>query len=161
MALCRESELRGRLRLPPLLMLLAFFQQSKKCIFNPTPQKFGTLFVNTTAPTGKIGMGFSAFLLLGVFAVSGFWSLQKKAGMKKKKPKFKTKQQERSKTTRCKQENHLVLFQKRESRQQHRHKAIQLHTSKNKQEHKHKVYVCMYLCMYIVGLVGGPDIDNL
>ena len=59
--------------------------------------------------------------------------------------KLKTKQQKRNKTTRCKQENHLVLLQKS---RQHKHEAIQLHcldwihwkqtTQEQKKHIKHK-----------------------
>ena len=66
---------------------------------------------------------FSAFLLFWVFAVSGFFGGLFLRGMKKQKNKtnFKTKQPKNKKgrrTTRCKQEDHLVLWQKTTTQKQ-------------------------------------------
>ena len=72
------------------------------------PKKLGTLFVNTTALTESFLIPFFCIFVLGGFAVSVFGIL----GRNDDKQQFKT-EQEGNKTTRCKQENHLILSQKK------------------------------------------------
>ena len=90
---------------------------AKKENFKPTPKNWRTLFVNTIALfvffrcPFFLHFCFFGFLLCPVFWGSFFWEEWKN----KKKTKFKTKQPKNKKgrrTTRCKQEDHLVLWQK-------------------------------------------------
>ena len=79
--------------------------------------------MNTTALTDFFLSGFSAFLLFWVFAVSGFLGGPFLRGMKttKKKDKIQnktTKNKKGRRTTRCKQEDHLVLSQKKTTQKQ-------------------------------------------
>ena len=62
----------------PKPQILEWFQQA--CFLSPPP-KIGTRFVNTTALTENKSL-FSVFLVLGVFAVSGFWSFCERNGKK-------------------------------------------------------------------------------
>ena len=84
---------------------------AKICIFSPPPKKLGTLFVNTTALTDffLFVRFFLHFAFLG-FCCVRFWGVFFERNEKQKKTKFKTKQQKGKITTRCKQQNHLVLF---------------------------------------------------
>ena len=110
----------------------------------PTPKKLGTLFVNTTALTDFLFVRFFCiFVFFGVCCVRFFGGLFLRGMKKQKKTKFKTKQQKGKKTTRCKQQNHLVLFIKRENQTtQSQNNTNQMskmetnNTRKNKQEPK-------------------------
>ena len=104
----------------------------KHC-FLPTPQKLGTLFVNTIALTDFFALIFCilffGLLLRLVFGL--FFEI-------KKNKKLTQNNRKRNKTTRCKPENHLVLFTKKESRQ-HRHKTMHcLDCKQTTQEIKNK-----------------------
>ena len=106
-----------------LLKPLFYRVFSKNNNFVAHPKKLGTLFVNTTALTDLLVLFFCIFgslvfccvHFLGVF----FWKEWKTKDWTQNNPKI-------NKTTRCKPDNHLVLFTKKESRQ-HRHKTMQLH----------------------------------
>ena len=94
----------------------------KKKILSP-PQKIEEHYLWTQSRYFFFLLSFfSAFLLFWVFAVSGFLGGLFLRGMKKqKKTKFKTKQPKNKKgrrTTRCKQEDHLVLWQKTTTQKQ-------------------------------------------
>ena len=89
--------------------------------------------MNTTALTDFFLSVFFAFLFFGHFAVSGFlgglfWEECKN----KKQIENKTKNRKRRRTTRCKQEDHLVLWQK----QQHRNNIIQMNSINGNKQHK-------------------------
>ena len=117
---------------------------AKSAFLKPTPQKIETLFVHTTA--NWFSRFFCIFVFLGFCCVrflgGPFWEEWKKT-------KFETKQQKGKKTTRCKQQNDLVLFlvpRKREKNQttQTQNNTNQMskmetnNTRKNKQEPKHE-----------------------
>ena len=89
---------------------------AKYTIFVAHPQKLGTLFVNTTALT-------VFFLFVLFFCIFGFWGFccvrfygglflrgMKKRQNSKKWQNSKQNNKKGKKTTRCKQQNHLVLF---------------------------------------------------
>ena len=88
--------------------------------------------MSTAALTEK-NVPFFCIFGLGVFAVSGFLPFLR--GMRKhtKKQNLKKNNRKGNKTTRCKQENHLVWLQKGK-RRQHRHKTIQINDLKQKQK---------------------------
>ena len=104
---------------------------SKSHIFVAHPQKLGTLFVNTTALTEFFVCPFFCIFAFWVFCCVRFF------GVFFWKEWKTQNNQERNKTTRCKPENHLVLFTKKESRQ-HRHKTMQLHCLDCKQTTQEK-----------------------
>ena len=116
--------------------------------FKPTPKNLRTLSVNTTALTDFFLSGFSAFLLFGVFvfAVSGFLGGPFLRGMKTTKKRQNSKQNNKNKkgrrTTRCKQEDHLVLSQKKTTQKHNNTNEFFKNGKKqhktNKQEQNHK-----------------------
>ena len=105
------------------------------CIFKPTPKKLGTLFVNTTALTDFVFVRFSCIFAFLGFLLCPFFGVFLERN--EKKTKFKRNQQKGKKTTRCKQQNHLVLFLQEKTRQ-HRHKIIQIKRLKWKQTTQEK-----------------------
>ena len=94
---------------------------SPKLPLGGSPPKIETLFVNTIA----LFFPGPFFCVLGFLLYPVFWVFLLK-GM----TKGTQNNQERNKTTRCKPENHFVLFTKN---RQHRHKTIQLHCLDRKQ----------------------------
>ena len=78
------------------------------------PQEIGTPFMNTTSLVEKQVPFYSIFVFC--FLLCRFFE-------RNEKQKIKTKQQKYKQDHKCKQENHLVLLQKR----QHRHKTLQFH----------------------------------
>ena len=107
------------------LMFLGHFWRFKICwnryfcsvfweelaFFKPT--QLGTLFVNTTALTD-----FYPFLLqfcFWIFAVSGTFIFLGARNEQAAKHKLKAKHKKINNTTRCKQETHLVLLQKKKA----------------------------------------------
>ena len=133
-----------------------FYRVFSKIFFVAHPKQLRTLFVNTTALTEIFfvlfflpfffGGGGCCVLFLGVFLFE--------RNAKHKTKHLNTKQPQRNKTTRCKPENHLVSFTKKESRQlTHTHKKrMQLHcldykqtTQEAKSKNKRITYKTNYL----------------
>ena len=95
--------------------------------------------MNTTALTDFLSVFFCVFAFFCFCCVRVFWGLVLRGMKNKNQQKAKPKNKKGSRTTRCKQENHLALFEKRH----HKNKLIQINrlkwkTTKNKQQQKHE-----------------------
>ena len=86
---------------------------SKICIFKPTPQNRNTICEHNCANWKKTFVGFF-FSIFCVFAVSGLFGHFSR-GMETINSIQNKTTKKGNKTTRCKQQNHLVLLQKRKN----------------------------------------------
>ena len=114
---------------------------AKICIFKPTPQKLGTLFVNTAALTDFLVLFFSIFAFWGFCGVQFFGGLFLR-GMKRLKKKTQNSKQNKIKERRPQDANNKTTqscFFKEKTRQ-HRHKIIQIKCLRWKQTTQEKTH---------------------
>ena len=110
-----------------------------KCIFSPPPKK-GTPSVNTTALTGNICPFFRFFWGRGVLLCPLFVGSFLRGMKKPPKKTLNSKQNNKkgNKTTRCKHENHLVLFQQKTTQTQYTTTSLLTLQTKNTRKTRSK-----------------------